>query len=210
MGALRKPPEFRGPGKTVSGVALVFLCIAFIMCALSFCAPFWVTHKTEYYDMGLWGKCFFNAEKAGRSGCRWMWDFDWALERAMPSWFRAAQALFGFGIMALLIAFIIAMAQICCDIGFGKSKVYVVIGGTVLLAWAMMCIAIVTYGVREYLEEGTSDNSAVKRFGWAFIVGITGIVVSCASGIMYLLADCLIRQTRRQEGYERSIMELRG
>ena len=81
----RKPREITGAGAVLGHIALLVLCCAFVMCALCFCAPFWVTHRTKYYDMGLWGKCFFNQEKAGRSGCRWMWDFDWALERAMPS-----------------------------------------------------------------------------------------------------------------------------
>lgn len=202
--------EIKGAGAALIYVALMLLCIAFVLCAVSFCAPFWVTHRTEYYDMGLWGKCFFNPEKAGRDGCRWMWDFDWALENAMSSWFKGVQALFGFGILFLLTAFIVALGQLCCDLGFGSSKTFSILGGIVLFAWVLMTIAIVTFGVMDYLENSTSVNSQIKRFSWAYIVGITGIVVSCCTAIIYFVTDCVITNDRKQEGYKMSLAELRG
>ena len=43
-----------------------------------------LSDRTEYFDQGLWGKCFFDEELAGREGCRWVWQFEWALEKSLP------------------------------------------------------------------------------------------------------------------------------
>ena len=47
-------------GRVLSIVGLIFIAICFVLCVVSYCAPFWLLHRTEYFEQVIYSRkvCF--------------------------------------------------------------------------------------------------------------------------------------------------------
>ncbi|ELU09053.1 hypothetical protein CAPTEDRAFT_224699 [Capitella teleta] len=161
--------------------ATLVLTLAFIATGIAFFAPFWLSDSDKgHKDIGLWGEC-------EKEGCTWFWqnDYDWAKEQ--KEWFVACMALYGVGFLIVFVTEIYSRLQLCCELRSSMSRSA---GFLLIAAFILMGVAIGLFGGMNSKDDKDEkgfqvDYSAVKHFGWAYWMGVSGCVLTLLAALMF-------------------------
>jgi len=175
-------------------IAMLLLILAFLLSCITFFSPFWMIELNTLYHTGLWGRCDdleFN--------CIWFHERDYAWEKHLPAWHKAAQVMYAIGIGTLTIALVLAIGNLIlrvCKVVFNMG---IIIGGLILVTTVFETFSIAIFGIGAYQVYDVSINSWVARFEWAFYIGIAAIFNCFFAGIVFIYGG--IRMTKEMKGY---------
>lgn len=174
-------------------VGLLVLVIAVLAASVGFLAPFWLVYKEsgvsgffttkvlQYWAEGLWGSCYRD------NSCEWYFKNDFEKEKSLPDWHKAAQGLFGVGLLLLLVALLIGAIQMCvCCCCKESSSVVSTLGSLCVSAACLIASAIGVFG--GYASQ--QDEFALKSFYWAFFVAIGGAATAVVAAILFFCESC--------------------
>jgi hypothetical protein len=208
-----------------SAVGFLLLTFAFLACGVGFLAPTWIYMPPGFVDRhvtdpirsmlgignkrveyeGMLARCF-----AGTDGCIWFWQNDFAMEKDVKEWHKAAQALYSFGYVILMSTLLLALLHLCCRCccrkPFSLATVVgsLIVAGSVLIASAIGVFMAFQYKENEViLEEPGSASGLVARFDWGCFVAVGGVLCALISAVFFICEGCRTTDgSRSYDGYE--------
>lgn len=175
-------------------VAMLLLMLAFLLSCITFFSPFWMVELNTLYHTGLWGRC-----DDGEFNCIWFHERDYAWEKSLPGWHKAAQVTYAIGIGTLTIALILAIANLILRVCKTVFKMGIIIGVLIMVTTIFEIMSITIYGIGAYRVYDVSINSWVARFEWAFFIGIAAIFICFFAGIVFIYGG--LRMVKEMKGY---------
>ncbi|XP_014784850.1 uncharacterized protein LOC106879687 [Octopus bimaculoides] len=140
-------------------------------------------------DCGLWLYCRESSSMS--DNCQWFLSNEFALEKKLPVWFKAVQALMALGAFLSLLALIIALSSLCC---FCKScSLHRVASGLMNFCFLILLSAVCTFGAMchtQYEVSLTKDNMFNSTFGWSFWLAVGATAMSLLSSLLYCGVSC--------------------
>jgi len=202
---------------------LVLLALAFISCAVSLVAPYWIitNHDIEsklgggeavlnnvvgamgggsvtQHNYGLWAHC---TDINDPENCNWFFLNDFKWEKNLPVWWQASQALFAFGVLLILIAFLTACVFLCSACCKSFFSVVHLINGLLVLAFISLAISLSLWGYKAYDEHKiTYDWNEPNYFYWGFWAGCGGALLDLLAILFYSCEGC---RGGHPDGYSR-------
>lgn len=175
-------------------VGVLVLIIASLASALGFVAPYWMVYNKDslsvgtilsafggWWTEGLWGYCFTD------KSCKWYIEDNFKAEKNLEDWHKAAQGLYGFGLILLLVALLIGLVQMCvCCCCKDSSAVVSTLGSLCVSAACLIGAALGVYG--GYISK--TDRYDGLSFYWAFFVAIGGAAASVVAAILFFCEGC--------------------
>lgn len=190
----------------------VILCVLVttVTIIVSFTTPSWVLYpyfgsikvfegKTQamctcdtYFsrcDCGLWLYC----TKAGdfAENCRWFLSNEFAIEKELPVWYKAVQALMALGAFLSLMALIIALSSLCC---FCKScNLHRAASGLMNFCFLVLLSAVCTFGAMSHVNHKVkiAEESVLDvTFGWSFWLSVAATGMALVSSLLYCGVSC--------------------
>jgi len=189
---------------------LVLLALSFIACAISLVAPYWVISNkdlkvagegnffnqvgTELQDVltgrehnyGLWAQCTDNSNQ-----CTWFFEDDFKWEEGTAVWWKAAQAMFAFGVLLILIAFLVACIYLCSACCKSFFSVIHLINGLLIFAFISLSVSLALFGAKMHELHGMSyDPKDNPHFWWGYWVGCGGALLNLLAIMFYSCEGC--------------------
>lgn len=209
-----------------SVVGFLLLIVAFLACGAGFAAPFWIYHPPGTVEQtigfegtldkvrnviglgrvefeGLLGKCF-----AEKGGCKYFWEDDFAWEREIPDWHKAAQALYSFGYVILLSTVLLALLHLCCRCCCRKPfSLATVVGSLIVAGSVLVAAAIAVYMTFQVTEkkvniEDLTGSGDKPHFYWGCFIAVGGVACALISSIFFVCEGCRHDSSRSYDGYE--------
>ncbi|XP_069689377.1 uncharacterized protein sinu isoform X2 [Periplaneta americana] len=197
-------------GNVAVGTFVVTLVCIFV----AFCAPAWLVSDpritgANFDRLGLWSHCFRSLadpkdsyQKRFFVGCRWVYDpfttgYDEIRGFLLPPFMMVTQVFFTLCFIFILIALILVLIFFLC---FGPEQKYfvllsLVISGLLMAAGVSGGIAVIVFASLGNTD-GWMPGHANNFFGWAFGLGVAGVVMAFISGTMFLVESRIQRKKR--------------
>lgn len=200
----------------VLSTAYLLLVLAVLASALSYVAPFWIlfpgtlqstlqsaTLSTMYrstsvsslldfktwslWSSGLWAAC---SRDGDTPDCSWFFQNDFYAENNLPDWHKAAQGLFGGGIILLFIALMLSSFHLCCRCCKESFSITSVLGSFIITGSICIGVAIGLYGYYMSRDYSVSFEKDHIMFYWSFFVGIAGGAFGVVAALLYFCEGC--------------------
>lgn len=191
---------------------LVLLALAFIACAVSLVAPYWMVTNHDIdspiggleatgntvldgigiggseYNYGLWAQC---KDPQNTQTCTWFFQDDFKWEQKLPVWWKASQALFAFGVLLILIAFLTACVFLCSACCKSFFSVVHLINGLLVFAFISLAIGLCLFGIKvNGLHEISYDWNTANYYYWGFWAGCGGALLDLLAILFYSCEGC--------------------
>jgi len=201
--------------RSLAGNCAVLTFVLTLICIfVAFCAPAWLVSDPRITGakldrLGLWSHCFRSladpndsAQRRFFVGCRWVYDpfttdYDKIRGFLLPSFMIVTQIFFTLCFICVLISLILVLIFFLC---FGPEQKYfvllsLIISGLLMTAGVTGGIAVIVFA-----SLGNSDRwmpgHANNFFGWAFGLGVAGVVMAFISGALFLVEARVQRKKR--------------
>lgn len=198
----------------VMTTAYLFLVLALLATTLSYVAPFWILfpsslssfftttfgkfniYQTEtlgfiknpqWWTAGLWAGCSKNGDTPQ---CGWFFQNDFYAEKSLPDWHKAAQGLFGGGIILLFIALLLSSFHLCCRCCKESFSITSVLGSFIITGSICIGLALGLYGGFMARDFDVNFEEGHVKFYWGFFVGIAGAALGFLSALLYFCVGC--------------------
>lgn len=208
-----------------SAVGFLLLTVAFLACGVGFLMQQWVYFPADFVDKhgldafrsvvqgvaggggrieyeGMLGRCY------AESACKWFWHDDFAMEKEIQDWHKAAQALYSFGYVILLSTLLLALLHLCCRCCCRKPFSLATVVGSLIVAGSMLVAAAIAvfmaFQIKENkinIEDLTGSTNS-PRFDWACFVAVGGVACALISSVFFICEGCRHDGARAYDGYE--------
>ncbi|CAH0747372.1 unnamed protein product [Diatraea saccharalis] len=192
--------------------ALGFFIFASLFIIIAFVCPYWLVtdgklENPKFIKIGLWEVCFNGFEEVHHwydtifTGCWWIFEEEYYIihDILLPGFFIATQFFFTISLCCVLVSMLLSFIYIRKERDDDNYVTLLVSLGTVLVIGGFSgLISVVTFGARGDGRDWM-PNWEHNDLGWAFALGVIGVVFLFPSGILFLVEARVQKYKRLHE-----------
>ncbi|KAI8429911.1 hypothetical protein MSG28_000385 [Choristoneura fumiferana] len=180
--------------------ALGFFVFASFFIILAFVSPYWLVtdgklKNPKFIQIGLWMVCFNGFEEVHHwydtvfTGCWWIFEEEYYIihDTLLPGFFIATQFFFTISLCCVLASIFMTYLYLQKDKDDDNYlTLLVTLGTTLVIGGFTGIISVVTFGARGDGRDWM-PNWEHNDLGWAFAMGVIGVVLLFPAGILFLV-----------------------
>ncbi|KAG6458660.1 uncharacterized protein LOC119191426 [Manduca sexta] len=192
--------------------ALGFFTFAATFIIISFVSPYWLItdgklKEPKFIKLGLWEVCFHKFEDVHHwyetifNSCWWIFEEEYYIihDLLLPGFFIATQFFFTIALCCVLVSLFLAYIYMKKDKDDENYLTLLVTLGTVLVIGGFAgMISVIIFGARGDGRDWM-PNWEHNDLGWAFALGVIGVIALFPAGILFLVEARVQKYKRLHE-----------
>ncbi|CAF4883714.1 unnamed protein product [Pieris macdunnoughi] len=189
--------------------ALGFFTLASLFIIISFVSPYWLVtdgklKNPKFKRIGLWEICFNGFEEVHHwydtvfKDCWWIFEEEYYIihDILLPGFFIATQLFFTITLCCIITSFFLLYIYLRKEEDDDNYVTLLIIFGTTLVTGGFSgLISVITFGARGDGRDWM-PNWEHNDLGWAFALGVVGVVLLFPAGILFLV-EARVRKYKR-------------
>lgn len=207
-------------------IAFVVLLVGCLFAVIGFSAPFWVRIPDNWslvqWDRvtyrGLWSMCCpdtrqstgyacvhvyydYNSLDSNSPPCTWIYTNTFTSTDALPTWYKAAEAVYCIALVSLFISILLQFIFVCSRWCEDRNCFPTSVASSAGLGAIMVGTSLGIYGGCSYKDGIFAPLLSGGRGGqleWAFYIGIAGSAICFSSATLFYIDGCIQKKHYRE------------